>query len=918
MAVGFLVLVDTRLAAQVDNQLTTLVDEQLAAQVNPHAPSETDHPVDSTGSLLTGQRVMQTFDFEERDMHLDDLPMYWSKTPPQPGFHHFGGGILDSTRFRSGKFSFKLNPDGGSVGFQYHRKRIPIKPGSDFQIAGFVHLENAPTCRGRITCSFTDRNGKIIPESLHSSELVSNADQLSDGWAPLKVYIPGSFPSARYLTVGIYLLQQQQWNQDEISLSQIIPRDIKAVAWFDDITIYQLPRVILRTSKTSNVFDGREEAVLQIEVEGINSLDYQVQLTVHQANGKLIHDESWLLTGIVDGARTREIVLGDLKAGLYHANLKILSGGKFIANSKLTFARLAPLSGAPATSGINFGVLALDHNAGDFDAIIELTRQSNAKLIKIPVWRRKNEQSGSITTTPDFDRILLELQQNNIQVTAAFSEISTTLALKVDINRRELLDILSLNPEIWRPQVASVLAQYAHQIPYWQIGDDTVTENVSWDPRIRSVIDVLQNEFNKLVSDTVIATTLNGMFQVDLDQVGTSNIALGIPSAVIPSQIPDYIQDCRDRNLDLVWVKIEPLAEQIYSREHRLTDFAKRIIFAKKAHPQAIFINHPWKLSQYNARQRYEPTELLPVFRTFADHLGGAGYVGQFNLAPKVPAMIFDREGTGCLICWNDDYNPKDPQNQSKFKVLLGENVTQIDMFGNRKALNTENSLTELTITSQPVIISGINTALASLRANLKLNPSVVDAGILSREVELSFKNPFKMPISGRFRFLRTGINQQNWLIEPVAFSFTLRPGETIRQPIILKFPRNELGGEKILDTLITLDADRPYRIRQAIPFEIKLTGVELSIFARREGESDLLVQQVVTNVSEEKISLQSFIDLPDSDRLERAIPHLAPGATVTKSFRIKNADQWIGQYLRIGLYDPKGTRRINYNLKIN
>lgn len=918
MAVGFLVLVDTHLVAQVDNQLTAQGDDQFTAQVNPHAPSETDHPVDSTGSLLTGQRVMQTFDFEERDVHLDDLPMYWSKTPPQPGFHHFGGGILDSTHSRSGKFSFKLNPDGGSVGFQYHRKRIPIKPGSDFQVAGFVHLENSPTCRAQITCSFTDRNGKIIPESLHCSELVSNADQLSDGWAPLKVYIPGSFPSARYLTVGIYLLQQQQWNQDEISLSQIIPRDIKAVAWFDDITIYQLPRVILRTSKTSNVFDGSEEALLQIEVEGINSLDYQVQLTVHQANGKLIHDESWLLTGIVDGARTREIVLGDLEAGLYHANLKILSGGKFIANSKLTFARLAQLSGAPATSGINFGVLALDHNAGDFDAIIELTRQSNAKLIKIPVWRRKNDQSGSITTTPDFDRILLELQQNNIQVTAAFSEISTTLALKVDINRRELLDILSLNPEIWRPQVASVLAQYAHQIPYWQIGDDTVTENVSWDPRIRSVIDVLQNEFNKLVSNTVIATTLNGMFQVDLDQVGTSNIALGIPSAVIPAQIPDYIQDCRDRNLDLVWIKIEPLAEQIYSRENRLIDFAKRIIFAKIAHPQAIFINHPWKLTQYNARQRYEPTELLPVFRTFADHLGGADYVGQFNLAPKVPAMIFDCEGTGCLICWNDDFNPKDPRNMSKFKVLLGENVSQIDMFGNRKALKTDNGLTELAITSQPVIISGINTALASLRANLKLNPSVVDAGILSREVELSFKNPFKIPVSGRFRFLRTGINQQNWLIEPIAFSFTLRPGETIRQPITLKFPRNELGGEKILDTLITLDADRPYRIRQAIPFEIKLTGVELSIFARREGESDLLVQQVVTNVSEEKISLQSFIDLPDSDRLERAIPHLDPGATVTKSFRIKNADQWIGKYLRVGLYDPKGTRRINYNLKIN
>jgi len=60
-----------------------------------------------------------------------------------------------------------------------------------------------------------------------------------------------------------------------------------------------------------------------------------------------------------------------------------------------------------------------------------------------------------------------------------------------------------------------------------------------------------------------------------------------------------------------------------------------------------------------------------------------------------------------------------------------------------------------------------------------------------------------------------------------------------------------------------------------------------------------------------------SFLDLPDGDRQERIISHLQPGATVTKSYLIPNAAQWIGKYLRIGLDDPGGTRRYNYLFEI-
>ena len=115
-----------------------------------------------------------------------------------------------------------------------------------------------------------------------------------------------------------------------------------------------------------------------------------------------------------------------------------------------------------------------------------------------------------------------------------------------------------------------------------------------------------------------------------------------------------------------------------------------------------------------------------------------------------------------------------------------------------------------------------------------------------------------------------------------------------------------------------TLDADRNYSLQSNLPFEIRLQDIDFNYFARQINGSDMLVQQIVTNNSETVIDLRSYIDLPDNERLEQTISHLEPGRPVLKTFFIRDANQWLGRYIRIGLDDPSGTRRINYLLQIN
>jgi len=899
--------------------LGLLLCTPLSAQITePQNQQASDTKVSSDDNNLTGQKVMQTFDFEERQVNYLDLPMFWTKVVGLEGFPHYSTGKLDTEHRRSGRYSFKLIPDGGSVAFEYDKRRILIKVGSDFQINGYVHLEQARTCRAQLVCALTDRRGKIIPGSEHYSELIGPKDLGPDGWALLEVYVPGNFSEAQHMTMKVQLLQERQWNQNALATSGILRSDVKAVAWFDDITIYQLPRVILRTENSGNVFPGSETAVLQVELNGVSSLDYRGHLTVRNAADNIVHDEAWVLSGVEGTTRIKNIQLPRLLAGLYRAQLDIIAAGALIAKRHLTFLKLARLTGEITGSGKGFGLILLENQHADWDTIATLSHHTNAKLLKLPVWRRRPDIPGAILTEKNFDRKLMELQQSNIEPVATFSEVPNELAMKMTFGNRSLLDILSLDAKVWRPQVAHVLAQYANQIPFWQIGADNLSEDQSWDPRIRPVVDKMQKEFDKLVRNIILTVPLNSMFQINRSQVGTGHVALFIPAAVSVNQIPAYLEDSRHRGLENIWVTIETLDPQQYSRELRLIDFAKRIAFAKKGLAQAVFIKPPWSHHEYNARLVTEPDEYFLIFRTLSDHLGSAKYIGQFELAPDIHAIIFESHGTGSIFAWNDNYNPQDDTQKPNVELFLGENCHEVDLFGNAEKLPINNGRTQLHITSRPIIITGINSRIAYLRANLKLNPAVLEASIARENLMLEFVNPFGSPVSGRLRFVLNHPGKKNWIVDPSSFGFFLNPYETFRRPLTLKLPRNELAGKKELDVHIIIDADRSYSIKSVVPFEIRLTEVDVSIFARRLNDSDMLIQLVVTNLSASELNLRSFVDLPDSDRLERVISNFQPGMTVTKSFFVPEATQWLGKYLRIGLYDPKGTKRINYRIKIN
>jgi len=900
----------------------------LAALACPAAPGQqaatTRGPTRAEGysprGALAGQKVMEAFDFEERNVHFESLPMYWQKVRGRQGFPHYSTGRLDTNHCRSGEYSFLLIPDGGSVGFEYHRRRIQAKAGSGFQIVAYVHFEQARSCRAQLSCVLTDRTGQPIPGSHRSSALAGPSEQGIDGWARMEIYVPGDFPQARFIQPSLWVLQEQQWRETALVDREVFRPDVKARAWFDDVTINQLPRVLLRTSWAGNAFEEDERAGLQVEVSGVSNLDYEVQLTVRNGAGQQVHEEAWILAGVMGEAQVRPIKLPNLAAGWYQAKLAIMSGGTVVATRELAWAKLAQLSGSSSCSGQGFGVLALGEQMSDWDTTMALIRSCNARLVKMPVWRKRREQGNARFSADSFGEELIQLQQDNIELIATFSNVPDSMAVQLKVGSRSLLDVLSRDVQYWGPEVSSVLAQYARQVPYWQIGADRAGEEQLWDPRIRPVVDSMRREFNQLVSSTVLAVPLSSMFGVDYSQVGTRQVALAVPTAITPKAIPQYLSDSRGRGLDQIWATLEPLDERYHRREDVLIDFARRVAFAKKGLAEAVFVERPWVERLSNGWLQTEPSELLLVFRTLSDYLGGAQYLGEFEMAEGVPALIFEGDGRGMIFTWNENYDPAVPQRAQALRLFLGDAPEMVDLFGNRKALQTTGSLTTVDLTNWPVLLTGIDTPIALLRASLVFAPNVVDASISAQQVTVKFENAFKSPISGQIRFGSEDPRYQQWLIEPSVLHFTLAAHAAYAQQINMRLPRNELGGNKGLAAFVTIDAQRSYHIRLQVPFEIRLSGVDVSLFTQRANDRDLVIQMIVTNESDKEVSLVAFADLPapDGEHIPKLIPRLAPGAVASKSFYIADAVRWLGKYIRVGLYDPKGTKRINYRVDIN
>jgi hypothetical protein len=908
------------------------------------------------------RRVLRTFDFEERAKGNDeDLPMHWSKVDGA-GFPHYVNGRLATDTARSGKYSFRLDLDGGSLAYRYEPGLIKVRPGGHYHIEGFCKTTLLPHARARMTAYFVDLDGRLVPGSVRHSELYSGHG-IDDDWGPLSIEMSPEAPKAEgprnvkplaaSLVIEVELLQPAQFAEPALGKRTLHSQDIRGTAWFDDISISQVPRVSLVTDRPGNVFRKGDRLRLNVHVDDPFTDDLAAQLVVRDANGKLVYQRSGALdlttATEVGPARIRlSLDLPDLPAGWYEAALVMSSGAKFLGSQSLTLVQLAD-EGAPTRPDGRFGFIATDLPFAGWDALPDILPLLSGGRVKLSLW----SASGDIQEmdAAAFDSLLERLQELGITPTACLLDLPPALGRALDaeaISRspdpeHPIIEtgwarVLQADPKLWEPQLSYLISRHANHLDRWQLGADGSDAFVT-DPKMRQAYGRVYREFARLVEKPDLAMPWPAWYEPDGDLPST--VALSIPpQIVLPRQLPLYVQDltaapaetrnpttapttaptvspaglpARPRNLSL---SLQWLDRDRYGREAQIRDAAQRVIYALSADARRIDLPLPFTVrTEADGSIVQEPQELLPVLRTLITTLGGATFKGKMPVADGVEAFLFDRDGQGILALW--DKAASSPGAAPRELALnLGERPASIDLWGNVRPLLKRAGADKpgfegagqvrLKLGALPLLLVNIDGQLAQLRSSVVLDRPLIESSFEPHSRRLRFVNTYRTPISGDVR-LRP---PEGWTINPPSLSFSLNPGEAFDHELEIVIPYNSVAGAKTIAAEFSMPGEATPHFSVPVAASLGLSDVGMQTLALRDGD-DVVIQQMITNYGDKPINYGAFAIFPGQARQERLVTNLGPGHTAIKRYRFTGVKTGPLK-ARVGVKELAGTRILN------
>ena len=276
-----------------------------------------------TGGTARMYRRVKAFDFNERPLgNYESVPMHWKKLTG-PGLPGYVKGRFDEKIGHDAPPSFRLDLRGSNVAYAYQQSDLSIERHADYTIVAYARGHNLEHARGFIAASFLDRFGAPIEGTQRVSDLVGATTDSADSWRRIEVPMAGDFPRAAALRLELWIAQRHTWAEPDLeAVDQIVRQDVNATVWFDDITVYRLPRARLRLSNPGGIItsDAKEHFLLDVHNSAAEPLS--VELTVTDAAGRTLHRVARTVPPYLE--HPLEVPVPDLPPGFYHASLRLL------------------------------------------------------------------------------------------------------------------------------------------------------------------------------------------------------------------------------------------------------------------------------------------------------------------------------------------------------------------------------------------------------------------------------------------------------------------------------------------------------------------------------------------------------------------------------------------------------------------
>ncbi len=884
-------------------------------------PSSSE-PAAAERPAIAGRRIVKHFDFNEQPLgNFDNYPLFWRRNRAA-GFPLFLEGTFDKAAGHAAPPSLRLDLDGGSLAYHYEGRDISVRTSSDYLVVAWVRTHSLKTARAYISAYYLDRKGMRIPGTEQRSTMIGNPQSAigssttlrnsqSTDWQPVTVSLPGNVPASRHIGISLWLTQAGIWDAAPAHPRSIDREDVKASAWFDDITVYRLPRVTLSTSHASNLFRDNQPVELKVEVSDPDGLNLLAKLRLYSADGRPIDARTLDTDSGSSNDHTARFVYDSLPAGLYRAELIVQTGDTDLIRRSLRFVRAGGAVNTPGASGRGFGIVLTDTSPAAEKGQRELLQFAHVEYVKLPVWSPR-EAADPTASHEHLDRYLEGIvaagcDPIGIMVADDRTETRSQEDAPAEGNpeSKPAIDLLTEDPAAWKPLIAGTWARYAGLIHFWQLGTDR-DSSTAGGSGLPGVIPALRREMTSVMSEPRLATVVPSHAAPDRTSPSDYQSVL-IPKQVPPGDIAEYLKPFTSRETasagssepQRVWAIVEPLPEAQYSRELRLADLGWRLVEAYFQKVACVFLRAPWDLSGVSADQ-LDPHEDLIIFKTVADLIGGTVPISRTIIDGRVHCMVFDRRGQATLFVWD----PQAPPDGRRHVLYLGAEAAAIDLWGRRIRIETVGNQQAVRIGPMPLFIINTPTWLVEFRRQFVMQTPTVEASFDVHERHIVFRNTYPQPISGMLRL----VAPEDWEIRPSKIPFALQPGEEFRQAVTVRFPLNAESGVNPLVGEFDIDADRHYHILAPAWFELGLENLDLETYVYRAG-SRAIVRQSMTNRTPLPVNFDGYLVTPHRQRITRSFVNIEPGQSVSKDFVLENAADLSGSKVRIALKEIQGAR---------
>lgn len=808
----------------------------------------------------------------------------------RPGFPPFCEVGYDDREHRSGRYALRLELNQANVGAFLQVGATPLTPGTMYRLSLWYRTRTVEASRVGVRVYAVDTRGRVLETTQRDIELGSAQEE----WRQASLILDAVSPDAAWLGLELSLQQPPLDPQHPLGIHQPRQRDARAEVWFDDITLWQLPRIRVRVLGQAHALRFPQQPRLGLTVSDFAQRSAVAVWTVYDHRLQPVASRQH---AIGPAGSTAWSVTPELPAfGWYLAQLQVHDAEQpdvVLARDYTAFLYL-PQRLTQTTPNTLLAVKLDADSKTNWQEDLQLLDVLGIGAVAVDAWPMEAQLDQMPELAVRLDPLDDWLLQGQRSLSLSLEQLPQV------IRGQNTVAKASQRKQIWQRCFQPMVNRWGWTADRWLLG-----------PEAQREASVIQAMLRRHVVSPGLVQVASMQEPVQASEA-MSALHLVASARLGPEQMSVGLQKHIDSDQAFGVRLLVPSATEL-KHPRRVTDLALRLLYARKLGASQLELHRPWTYSQGDPRPVPDP--LLGVFAQVGDLLAGRAFVGEWSLGEGRRAWLFDGNAGGLLAVWRESAATDD----AVVDAWLGPQPMATDVWGNTEPVPRREGRHVLQLHRTPHFVTGIDISLAHFRSRFALDEPFIPATQTIHERTLHLHNPWPQPIRGSVTFL----SPDGWRVKPARQDFAIEAGGTTALPLSIELPAAPLGGEHLLQFQVDVEAKQTYRLRIPVPVTVALPDMQLQSHLMLTGggageERDGLITMQITNTGSKPGNLLAYASLVGYARQERPIVQLEPGAMVTHTFRFRAAKERLTQHaVWVGVRDMDGPATLNQRLKL-